>query len=137
MRIPVITIALAAFAAVAAIKAPALAANGSPRNDLPQFDVKPSCNSATKAANDVDNAGGNLRPADRSADNCVQDEMNARSKLNDEWARFNISERQRCMRLATLGGLPSYVELLTCLEMAREAANISEDHPAAKTRPGQ
>ena len=141
MRIPVVMIALAAFAAVAASQAPTRAANDSPRNELPQFDVKPSCNSATKAANDLNKAGDNLRPGDRSADNCVQDEMNARSKLNDEWAQFKISERQRCTRLATqlstTGGPASYVELLTCLEMARQAANISEDHPAAKTRPGQ
>lgn len=132
MRIPAVTVALAAFAALSVSHPPALAAN-----DLPQFDVKPSCSSATKAANDLNQAGDNLRPGDRSADNCVQDEMNAKSKLNDEWAQFKIAERQRCTRLATLGGLPSYVELLTCLELARQAANIPEDHPAAKTRPGQ
>lgn len=132
MRIFVITVALAAVAALAVSHTPALAAN-----DLPQFDVKPSCNSATKAANDLNQAGDNLRPGDRSADNCVQDEMKAKSSLSDQWDQFKIAERQRCTRLATLGGLPSYVELLTCLEMARQAANIPKDHPAAKSRPGQ
>jgi len=132
MRIPVVTVALAAFAALSVSQTPALAAN-----DLPQFDVKPSCSSATKAANDLNQAGDNLRPGDRSADNCVQDEMKAKSSLSDQWDQFKIAERQRCTRLATLGGLPSYVELLTCLELARQAANIPENHPAAKTRPGQ
>jgi hypothetical protein len=133
MRIPVVTVALAAFAAVAAGPIPALAAN----NDVPQFDVKPSCTSATKAANDLNKAGDNLRPGDRSADNCIHDETDAKAKLDGQWTQYPVLERQRCSRLSTLGGLPSYVELLTCLEMAKEAANIPSDQPATKTRPGK
>ncbi len=132
MRVSIVTATLAAFVALAAHQSSARAENG-----VPEFDVKPSCQSATRAANDLNQAGDNLRPGDRSSDNCVQDELKAKSKLNDEWTEFKVVERQRCTRLATLGGLPSYVELLTCLEMARQAANIPDNHPAAKTRPGQ
>lgn len=132
MRLSVIATVFAAATILAMTHAPGFAAN-----DVPNFDVKPSCTAATRAANDLNKAGDNLRPGDRSSDNCVQDEMNAKSKLGDEWEHYNVSQRQRCTRLATLGGLPSYVELLTCLEMAKEAANIPAHQPAAKTRPGQ
>ena len=132
MRVSIVMVAFAAFVTLAASPSSARAAN-----DVPDFDVKPSCQSATRAASDLNQAGDNLRAGDRSSDNCVQDEMKAKSTLSDEWTRFKISERQRCARLATLGGLPSYVELLTCLEMAQEAANIPDGRPAAKTRPGR
>jgi hypothetical protein len=131
MRATVI-LALAAAVALAASSAPALAAN-----DVPQFDVKPSCNAATQAANGLNQAGDNLRPGDRNSASCVNDEMNAKAKLGDEWTQYTVSQRQRCTSLATLGGLPSYVELLTCLELAKEAANIPAHQPAAKMRPGQ
>ena len=132
VRGSVITAALAACVTMAASQCSAQAAN-----EVPQLDVKPSCNAATQAANQLNKAGDNLRPGDRSSDNCVQDEMNAKSKLGDEWTQYDVAQRRRCTRLATLGGLPSYVELLTCLEMAKQAANISAHQPAAKTRPGR
>ena len=132
MRVTVVILALTAFVALAASGSPVLAAN-----DVPQFDVKPSCTAATRAANDLNQAGDNLRSGDRSSDNCVQDEMNAKAKLGDEWSHYTVSQRQRCTSLATLGGLPSYVELLTCLELAKEAANIPAHQPAAKMRPGR
>lgn len=132
MRVSFVTVALTAFVALTASQSRVLAAS-----DVPQFDVKPSCRSATQAANELNRADDKLRPGERSADNCVHDEMNAKAKLGDQWGHYTVSQRQRCTRLATLGGLPSYVELLTCLEMAQEAANIPSDKPAAKTRPAR
>src|SRR6266540_181672 len=35
-------------------------------------------------------------------------------------------ERRRCVQLATMTNLPSYVQVLTCLEMAREAGKLPE-----------
>ena len=51
----------------------------------------------------------------------------ARDKLAQDWGRYSAGQRAHCVRLSTLGGLPSYVELLTCLELAKAAAELPDD----------
>ena len=53
---------------------------------------------------------------------CMRDEQRAQQKLTAEWATFPHGDRTQCTALARLGTvLQSYVELITCLEMAKEA----------------
>jgi hypothetical protein len=69
-------------------------------------------------------AGGNKDTQDR----CVRDEESARAKLATEWGTFPHGDRTSCTQLARLGGgLQSYVELLTCLEMAKEARALPKE----------
>jgi|SRR5688572_24818064 hypothetical protein len=58
------------------------------------------------------------------AERCVQDEQRARDTLTKEWAQFTGAERTRCLSTATTSGISSYVELLTCLEIARDVRNL-------------
>ena len=53
--------------------------------------------------------------------NSAASEANALSQLETEWTQFVDLDRSRCMVEATIGGFASYVELLACLEMARDA----------------
>ena len=80
---------------------------------VPKFDIGPSCRSAGAAA-----------VMGRGAASCEGDENNARATLEKEWSQFTPSDQARCVRLVTLGGAPSYVELLTCLEMAKQVKQI-------------
>ena len=41
----------------------------------------------------------------------------ARDKLNKQWATYSSTDKANCVSSATAGYLPSYVELVTCLEM--------------------
>ena len=53
---------------------------------------------------------------------CMRDEQRARQKLTAEWETFPHGDRTECTALAKLGPvLQSYVELITCLEMAKDA----------------
>ena len=53
---------------------------------------------------------------------CMGDEQRAEQKLKAEWETFPHGDRTQCTALAKLGTvLQSYVELITCLEMAKEA----------------
>ncbi len=54
---------------------------------------------------------------------CMGDEQRARQQLAASWETFPHADRTQCTALARLGGgdLQSYVELITCLEMAKEA----------------
>ena len=84
---------------------------------VPNFDYEKSCRAAATAdaaANKQDTSG------------CVTDEKNARDTLGKEWAQFPPIDRGHCTQLATLGGTPSYVELLTCLEIARDTKKLPE-----------
>jgi hypothetical protein len=58
---------------------------------------------------------------------CRRDEQEAQRKLQREWRQFTRAQRSSCVRLPGLGGDPSYVELLTCLEMAKQAGTPSND----------
>jgi hypothetical protein len=82
---------------------------------VPKLDVVPSCRSAGATSLMDPNSGT------RNSATCEQDEKEAHSKLEKEWTTYSQSERDRCTRLATLGGSASYVELLTCLEIAKAA----------------
>jgi hypothetical protein len=58
-----------------------------------------------------------------------RDENVARDKLEQEWSQFSPAQRTECVRLVTLGGGPSYVELLTCLELAKQVKELPAAGP--------
>jgi hypothetical protein len=88
----------------------ALAADGPPR-----LNVDTSCGAA--AASGVNG---------RTHDACMSEENTARSTLSDKWQQFSAGQQARCADLVRMGGPPSYVELLTCLEMADQAQKIPD-----------
>jgi hypothetical protein len=54
-------------------------------------------------------------------DRCSEDEGAALQELEKSWAQFASADERNCTASATISGSASYVELLTCLEMARDA----------------
>lgn len=49
-------------------------------------------------------------------DSCRKDEEQARDQLPPVWAKSDARARSNCLAETTQGGLPSYVELISCLE---------------------
>lgn len=47
---------------------------------------------------------------------CMNDEKDAQRGLPPIWAKSSRNSRTNCLAETTQGGLPSYVELLTCLQ---------------------
>jgi hypothetical protein len=66
----------------------------------------------------------------RTAAACQRDENEARTKLEQEWTRYNAAQRSQCKNFAGLDRAPSYIELLTCLEIAKQAAELPEESKA-------
>lgn len=86
-----------------------------PANDrVPEFDVAVSCRAATSAGLSVS----------QSYQSCMNDEQSARQQLGRDWSTFAAADRSRCTTESSSDGLPSYVELLVCLQMARDAARL-------------
>lgn len=88
---------------------------------VPNLNVEPSCRAAADSAAMGTIAGGNVR----DLASCMRDENEAREQLAKEWSQFLPGERERCTSETKTGGSPSYVELLVCLEMIRDAKNPS------------
>jgi hypothetical protein len=83
---------------------------------VPEFKIEPTCRAAATAA---------IAP-DRGTDACQRDERNARGKLVQEWGSYPAKQKADCMRLSQLGGQPSYVEMLTCLELAKAVNDLPQ-----------
>jgi len=79
-------------------------------DDVPTYNLSPSCRSETVTA-----AG------DRS---CARDEQQARDTLLRQWSQFAPVDRANCVKVEETAGAPSYVELLTCLQMAAAAKKL-------------
>ena len=60
-------------------------------------------------------------------DRCSKDEADAFKQLEAEWPQFAGADRNACFTEATVGGMASYVDLLICLEMARDVRNQKPD----------
>ena len=86
---------------------------------VPELNIEPTCRAATTA--------GIRATASQDASACKRDESDARGKLEQGWDQFTAQERARCVRLSTHGGSPSYVELLTCMEMSKHANSLPND----------
>jgi hypothetical protein len=80
---------------------------------VPTFDVTPSC----RAAASVTGAS-----QDR-LQTCMQSEQRARDLIVKHWDQFTAADRRNCALTASVGGSPTYTEMVTCLEMARDTRN--------------
>jgi hypothetical protein len=76
---------------------------------VPAFDIARSCK--------LDVAATTGLSVDQSLKNCVNDENRAQRQLVSQWSKFSASSRAQCIPLESIGGTPSYVSLLTCLQM--------------------
>ena len=86
---------------------------------VPQFDVEALC----KQTVDVDKAMG-LAEA-QSLSDCMRDEMTAQRQLVAAWGSAPGAVRDRCEAEATLVGIASYVDLLSCMQMADLATSAT------------
>ena len=95
---------LQAFATASLLMLPASA---SVAQQLPRFDIEATCREAQP-----------LGPEDRDPyQGCIRDEGQARAELQRQWAQFDPANRTSCVEETGIGGYPSYVEVLTCVQM--------------------
>ena len=76
--------------------------------EFPRFDIEATCRAAPR-----------LLPTDPNPyQGCMRDESHARGELERQWASFNAGQREECVRDSSVGGTPSFVDVLTCIQMA-------------------
>jgi|HubBroStandDraft_5_1064220.scaffolds.fasta_scaffold1283631_1 hypothetical protein len=65
-------------------------------------------------------------PTKNDIDVCIADEQDAHNQIVKDWGQFPAIAKDRCIRAST-EYLPSYVEMITCLQMTKDAKDLSED----------
>jgi hypothetical protein len=89
-------------------------------------DVLPVINIDKTCATESGAQAKSAIPQVGNKDSCIRSETDARDKLKEQWAQFPADDRDHCARLAQMA-IGSYVEMLTCLEMARDARKLPAD----------
>ena len=110
MRSHLVSLALGASLLLVASDSVLLAAPDS----VPTFDPGPSCRAGAQT-------GVEIQP---DVAGCVHDEEQARANLVEEWQQFSRNDKSSCVAEAESGGPRSYIELLTCLEIGRDAKDM-------------
>jgi hypothetical protein len=88
-------------------------------DDVPNLNVDPVCRGIAQQSAGPGEKGG----PDLAFSQCVQSEQAMRQKLVGEWSTFLPAEKANCVG-SEKGGLASYTDLVTCLEMARDARKL-------------
>lgn len=84
-----------------------LAATAVKAEEVPRFNIKAVCGEAPSL-------GQSVQTTDKG---CIHDETLARTQLEQQWPGFKENRRSECVQEVSIGGPPSYVALLTCLQM--------------------
>jgi hypothetical protein len=80
-------------------------------DSVPKFDIARNCK--------LDVAATAGLSVDQSVKSCIRDEQQARQQLRSQWSKFSAQSRASCSSEESIGGTPSYVSLLTCLQMSK------------------
>jgi hypothetical protein len=89
---------------------------------VPSFNLEPVCRGIAQQG------GLDLEPNKTVRQDfriCIKSEMAIRGKLVKQWSTFKASDKANCIGESNAGGLPSYTDLLTCLQMARDASKMN------------
>jgi hypothetical protein len=82
---------------------------------LPQFDISATCRTAQP-----------LTAEDRDpVQSCMREETAAERQLQQVWGTAPAAQRETCAGETQVGGFPSYVDVLTCLQMYQGATSTA------------
>ena len=87
-------------------------------NSIPVFDIRAACHALALVPEahiaEIDQADATRH--------CLDEENEARAQLLKEWSQFTLAEQRACVGVSHQRVVdPDYSELLTCLELARDA----------------
>lgn len=98
------TVAALALCALALTPLPALA------DGPPTLDIEKTCRSAASASVGISDQ--------QSEQGCLNSERAAEKEAKRRWGDYSPAAKTQCAKQFEAGGYPSYVEMVTCLELA-------------------
>jgi hypothetical protein len=97
-----------------------------PASSVPKLDIEATCRRAQP-----------LSAGEKSAyQSCMNDETEARKELVKTWSTFKPAAQATCVDETKIGGAPSYVELITCLQLDKQAAEAARENQKELKMPG-
>ena len=105
-------------------------------DSVPTYNVKASCLGAAEQMEGRIGPDASNQSVQERAARCMKTEEEARTKLIALWSEFESRERSHCIATSSMGGRPSYVELLVCLGIKREIKK-DRSNSAVTTPPGR
>ncbi|SEF09750.1 hypothetical protein SAMN05444161_8317 [Rhizobiales bacterium GAS191] len=93
---------------------------------LPKLDIKATCRRAQPLSEGQESA----------YQGCLNDETEAQKELSRTWFNYRAVARAVCTQETRIGGAPSFVELLTCLQLDRQAADAENENKKQLNLPG-
>jgi hypothetical protein len=89
-------------------------------DSAPKLDVGQSCEAAARGS----------VVAGRNKEACLADERVSQDQITKNWSQYAAADKTLCVGMNMTGGPASYVELLSCLEIMRDAKTIRKDELA-------
>lgn len=90
---------------------------------VPDLDIEKTCRSAKLADPTVN---------DKAAyEGCLRSERDAKRQAEQHWSKFTTPAKRQCESQFKAGGYPSYVEMITCLELASGTAPSGDPDKSA------
>jgi hypothetical protein len=90
---------------------------GAAAGGVPKLNVEQSCREAQAFGGDDKNK--------LAFKGCMQDENDAFAQLQKNWSRYKAANRSNCLAQG-ISPMPSYVEILTCIEMYDSAGMLNK-----------
>jgi hypothetical protein len=85
---------------------------------VPKLDIQATCRRAQP-----------LSAGEKSAfQSCMNDETDAQKELIKTWSTYKPSAQAICTQETRIGGAPSYVELITCLQLDKQATEAAREN---------
>jgi hypothetical protein len=84
-----------------------------------KLNVAPSCDAAARGAVSLG----------RTAEACMDDEREAKDLLTKTWSQYSRAHKTQCVGMTSRGGPSSYVELISCLDIMKDAAALYKADP--------
>jgi hypothetical protein len=94
-------------------------------NIVPKLNVRPSCESPARRIVANGHANG--------SETCLKKEREAHGALIKNWSGYVTADKTNCVGKVSHGGPPSYIELLSCLEIRENAREIRQARHKDKT----
>jgi len=86
-------------------------------DEVPTYDVRKSCKVDLQSYSTAQTNSG-----------CLADEQSARATRVSQWTQFTPESRSRCSQMVgSVAGPQSYVELLTCLQIAKDVKGLPKE----------
>lgn len=99
---------------------------GAVSNGVPKLNVEESCREAQEFGGDDNKL---------AYKGCMQDEDDAHKQLQQNWSRFRPENRANCLAQG-ISPMPSYVEILTCIEMYDSAGMLNKPGQSGRALDG-